>query len=106
MHNLCRYYTRVVIIPFNNPPLGEKHTVEDLEVLASLNDLMHQASRSVGFMITLGNVLDEDGFDEIRREFHPFVSKHLSGICHPRIIFGYATLLWFTSEVCVLRDYF
>ena len=93
------------MIPFNNPPLGEKRTVEDLEVLASLNNIFNEASRSVGFMITLGNVLDENGFDEIRREFHPFVSKHFSGICHPRIIFSYATLLWFTSKVCVLHDY-
>ena len=94
-----RYYTRTVIIPFQNPPLGKDISAENLAVLSSLDEKFYEASRAVGFLISLGNILTKEGFDEIRTEFHPLVSEHLKEFCHPRIIFGYSTLLWFTSKV-------
>lgn len=94
-----RYYTRAVIIPFSEPALGEDLSTDELEVFSSLPNVMREASRAVGFIIHLGHVLKESGFEEVRRDIYPFVKGTLSGLCHPRVIMGYAVMLWFTYKV-------
>ena len=89
-----------MIIPFSDPPLGQDLSVEELEVFSSLPDIFERASHSVGFIIQLGHEIKERGFDEIRREMYPFVKNALGGVCHPRVIVGYAIMLWFTYKVC------
>ena len=64
---------------------------DDLEVIKD------RASSCVGLCIALGNRL-EDGYKEIQEEFAPVVEKVLPRV-QPRVITGYATLLWFTSKV-------
>ena len=65
-------------------------------------------SKGKGFQLcgamyySLGNDLEEGGYDEIRKEYSPLVHNVLAGV-QPRVITGYATLLWFTSKVCILK---
>lgn len=87
------------MIPFSDPPLGEDLSTEDLQVFSSLPNLYIEASRSVGFIIRLGDVLKESGFQEIRTDIYPFVKTSLQGHCHPRVIMGYSVMLWFTYKV-------
>lgn len=68
-------------------------------MFSSLPKKYADASRAVGFVIRLGYELCETGFDEIRREFYPYVRDTLQSLCHPRILLGFSTLLWFTSKV-------
>ena len=87
------------MIPFCDPPIGGDLSAEELEIFSSLPRLYTEASRSVGFMIQLGNSLQETGFDEIRRDVYPFVKQALQENCHPRVMMGYSIMLWFTYNV-------
>jgi hypothetical protein len=75
-----RYYTRAVIIPFSDPPLGQDLSAEELQVFATLNDVFAEASRAVGYIIHLGHLLKESGFVEIRTNVYPFVKGALGGL--------------------------
>lgn len=87
------------MIPFCDPPIGGDLSAEDLEVFSSLPRLYTEASHSVGFIIQLGNILQETGFDEICRNVYPFVKECLQEHCHPRVMMGYSVMLWFTYNV-------
>ena len=50
--------------------------------------------------IYMGKKLEEGGYNEIREEFAPLVEKALPRV-QPRVVTGYATLLWFTCKVCM-----
>ena len=73
-------------------------TEEEKEEWDELRQKMKEASSFIGKAIKLGEVLEEEGFQCIRREFVPAVQRILHD-CQPRIISGYATVLWFTSKV-------
>ena len=90
-----------MIIPFADPPLSQDLSAEELEVFSSLPGIFEQASRAVGFIIHLGHVLKAVGFGEIRTQVYPFVKDTLGGVCHPRVLMGYAIMLWFTYKVIV-----
>ena len=64
----------------------------------NLEAIKDGASSCVGICIGLGKQLEETGYQEIRESFAPLVQKVLLGV-QPRVITGYATLLWFTSKV-------
>lgn len=68
-------------------------------MFATLNGVFAEASRAVGYIIHLGHLLKESGFVEIRTNVYPFVKGALGGLCHPRVIMGYAIMLWFTYKV-------
>jgi hypothetical protein len=86
------------MIPFHLPEVGKNLTEEEWD---ELRKKMKEASSFVGAAVRLGEVLEEEGFLCIRREFVPVVQKTLQD-CQPRIISGYATVLWFTSKVSIL----
>lgn len=92
------------MVPFHLPEVGKNLTEEEEEEWDELRQKMKEASSFIGTAIKLGEVLEEEGFQCIRREFVPVVQEILQE-CQPRIISGYATVLWFTSKVSVLLSY-
>ena len=84
------------MIPFCDPPIGRDLSAEELETFSSLPSLYTEASRSVGFIIRLGNSLQETSFGEIRQDIYPFVNQCLQEHCHPRVMMGYSIMFWFT----------
>jgi hypothetical protein len=86
------------MIPFSDPPLGDSSAAE-LEIFASLQEKYSEASRAVGFVIHLGKELRDTGFQEIITEIYPGVRDSLQGLCHPRVLMGLATLMWFIKKV-------
>lgn len=60
---------------------------------------MQEASSFVGNAIKLGSLLDNEGFGQIRAEYVPMLQDVLGDQCQPRVISGYATVLWFTAKV-------
>ena len=74
-------------------------TEKDLEHFSKLSELFDAASSSVGSVIKLRTLLKEEGFKEIRSTCVTTVQFALGGSTHPRVVIGYATLLWFTEQV-------
>ena len=92
------------MIEFFDPPIGTNVTTEDMELFSSLPKLFHAASSSVGFVIKLHMMLEQQGFEEICCRHVPVVQSALEGNSHPRVVIGYATLLWFTHQVYNVQD--
>lgn len=87
-----------MLINFSLPEIGDEQTEGELLAWQELEGTWGAASSCVGFLISLGAILEKDGFDEIRDTFVPRVQLVLPGV-FPRIVPGYATLMWFTSKV-------
>ena len=73
-------------------------------MFSSLPQRYRQASSAAGFIIHLGHVFKESGVSAIRRDVYPFVKSALRGLCHPRVLMGYAVMLWFTDQVCINKQ--
>ena len=95
-----RHASRTVMVPFHLPEVGKNLSEEEEEEWDEIHHKMKEASSFVGMAINLGKVLEEEGFQSIRRDFVPAVQEVLRD-CQPRIISGYATVLWFTSKVSI-----
>ena len=94
----CRHVSQSVLIEFPLPEVGHSQSLLEQEVWDSMERFKEEASSSIGLCINLGKVLEDRGYSEIREKFTPMVQRVLSEV-QPRAILGYATLLWFTSEV-------
>lgn len=95
---LHRYVSRTILLCFKKPEIGTITSIEEQELWDDLHVTMEKASSAVGMAISLGQALDKDGFKSIREEITPFVQESLPNV-QPRVISGYATLLWFTKKV-------
>ena len=93
-----RHVSRSTLIHFSSPEIGDDQSADEQEVWDNLEAVKDRASSSVGLCIGLGKQLEETGYKEIREEVTPTVQAVLSGV-QPRVVTGYATLLWFTSKV-------
>ncbi len=60
---------------------------------------MKNAEKSIGFMISLGKKFVDVGIEEVDSIKKKLKEMLPQGIW-PRVIPGYATLLWFAYEVC------
>ena len=91
--------SRTILLCFKQPEIGTMATIEEQELWDDIHLMMEAASSSVGMAISLGKALDaEGGFKAIRDSYIPFVQESLQNV-QPRVISGYATLLWFTEKV-------
>ena len=101
-HHTCihphRHVSRTILNEFSQPEIGANQSVEERELWDNLEVIKEKASSCVGLCISLGKKLEEGGYKEIREEFVPPVEKALPRV-QPRVVTGYATLLWFTSKV-------
>lgn len=93
-----RHVSRRVLIEFFQPEIGANQSVNEQEIWDNLEVIKENASSCVGLCLSLGKRLEEGGYKEIREEFAPLVEKALPKV-QPRVVTGYATLLWFTSKV-------
>lgn len=91
---LFRYASRSVLIGFH-PPQVDPTTTQ----YCSLPQLMNQAKSAIGFMISLGKKFSETGISEIDMYIKPKLKSMLPNGVWPRVIPGYASLIWFTYEV-------
>lgn len=90
--------SRTTLIEFSLPEIGGDQTADEREMWDNLEDIKDRASSCVGLCIGLGDQLEQVGYKDIREHFSPLVEGVLPGV-QPRVITGYATLLWFTSQV-------
>ena len=94
----CRHVSRTTLIQFSSPEIGCEQSLDEQEVWENLEVIKGKASSCIGMCIGLGHRLEEGGYDEVRTRYVPIVQDVLTGT-QPRVISGYATLLWFTSKV-------
>ena len=66
---------------------------------AGLHQLMPEASGCIGNVVSLGNKFIEENMAELDRDLVPYLKDTFGTSVLPRVISGYATLLWFTKEV-------
>ena len=88
------------MIEFSQPEIGANQSIEKREIWDNLEVIKENASNCVGLCIYLGKKLEEEGYKEIRETYSPLVERVLPKV-QPRVVMGYATLLWFTSKVNV-----
>ena len=65
-----------------------------------LPELMKKASSCIGFAISLGEKFVKEGIQDINKNIFPRLKAMLPEGVWPRVVPGYATLLWFTEQVC------
>lgn len=94
----CRHVSRSTLIEFSLPEIGHDQSVDEQEVWDNLELIKDKASGCIGLCIRLGHMLEEEGYKDIRTSYAPSVQQALAGV-QPRVITGYATVLWFTSKV-------
>lgn len=79
-------------------------TIEEQEMWDDLHLLLNEASSAVGMAIGLGKALEEEGYKSIREKYTPLVQNLLPNV-QPRVISGYATVLWFTEKVLCVKTH-
>ena len=79
------------MIEFENPQLSTTVT--------QLPQLMKDASACIAFMISLGKRFVDKGIADIDKKILPKLKKLLPEGVWPRVVHGYATLMWFTEQV-------
>lgn len=94
-----RYISRCLLIEFSDPPL-DISVIDYVRLPLSLK----KSSSAIGALISLGKKFVDSGISEIGKFLQVEVRKVLEGMAIPRVILSYATLLWFTIEVCLLAD--
>ena len=99
MYALCRYSSRALLIPFQEPSL-KPVTNEERSSYQKLLDLLEVLSSSVGAVIGMGKRFVEDHEEVILHSFEPKVSEVIgeTPVLH-RMHIAYATLLYFTTLV-------
>ena len=96
IHN--RHVSRATLIEFSLPEVGQNQSLMQQDTWENMEIIKEKASSCVGLCIGLGHALEGGGYEEIRKDYSPLVQNVLMGT-QPRVITGYATLLWFTSKV-------
>ena len=69
----CRHVSRCLLINFSLPEIGDEQTEKELTAWQELKGIWGAASSCVGFMVFLGDMLEKEGFGEIRATFVPKV---------------------------------
>ena len=64
-----------------------------------LPEIMTEATRSIGFFISLGETFLTEGISDIDATIFPKIKEMLPTGIWTRVLPGYATLLWFTEKV-------
>lgn len=82
------------MIEFSSPQVDPTMTE-----YTALPKLMEDSSNSIGFMISLGKKFTDTGIATIDSTIMPKLKKMLPGGVWPRIIPGYASLMWFAGQV-------
>lgn len=88
------------MIEFATPQLST--TVADY---TKLPELMKDATSCIGFSISLGERFLTSGITDIDTVIFPKLRGLLPQGVWPRVVPGYATLLWFTEQVYVSTYY-
>jgi len=99
----CRHVSRCLLIKFPLPELGDEQTEGELTAWHDLEETWEASSSCVGYLVSLGDMLEREGFEEIMATFVPKLQLLLQGV-QPHVIPGYATLMWFTSKVILFVD--
>jgi hypothetical protein len=88
-----------VLIGFDLPQVDP--TMTDY---CNMPQLMTDSTLAVGYMISLGSKFVQCGISEIDNSIMPKLNKMLPDGVWPRIVPGYASLMWFTYQVsaCML----
>ena len=76
-----------------------KQAIRNMLDFVRLNLLMPDASDSIGCLIALGPRFYNEGMAQINERILPHLEAVWSPNILPRVLPGYATLLWFTEEV-------
>lgn len=92
--SIHRYASRAVMIEFSLPQLDP--SVTDY---ACLPVLMDDSVKSIGFLIGLGKKFVDEGISSIDEVLAPRLKAMLPKGIWPRVIPGYAILLWFAYQV-------
>lgn len=98
-HSNVRFRSRCLIIPFQNPSVGPRDSVER-KARAKLESALIQSrySAAIGWVISLGKKLEECLEDVHLLETE---LQQTSMFCNTsRQCFGWALLLYFTTQVC------
>ena len=93
-----RHISRLLLIIFSLPEIG---TTISNKYWKELMGYWEKTSLVIGYLISLEKMLKDKGFSEIEDKLVARVEQLLPGVI-PRVIPGYAMLLWFTSKVCSL----
>ena len=91
----CRHVSRCLLINFSLPEIGDERTEEELMAWQELEGTWEASSSCVGCMVSLGSIVERDGFEEIKRIFIPKVQQLsarsfttcYNGICHPDVVY-------------------
>ena len=75
----CRNVSRCLLIPFSLPEIGG-HSEEDFSAWNNLEETWVSPSSCIGYVISLGDVLEREGFEEIQTTFTQMVQKILDGM--------------------------
>ena len=82
------------MIEFAAPQLGVS-----MSEYTKLPQLITEATAAIGFSISLGHKFIHEGISEIDDHIFPKLKEMLPEGVWPRVVPGYATLLWFTEQV-------
>ena len=94
-----RYSSRALLIPFCLPSVGPQNEEESMQ-FQKLMEIRDNCSSAVGWAVSLGKVFRESGRDEIASRMRPLMQQLLPFV-DPRLITGYAVLLYFCEKVCI-----
>lgn len=99
-----RYSSRALMIPFSQPSIGPKDE-EASRAFSALAGAQRAASSAVGWAISLGQHFSEDAEEEVSRRLTTAVRARMPGT-DPRLVTGYACLLYFAEKVAVAINLF
>lgn len=97
--HLCRFASRSLLIEFTLPQLSMSSVTE----YSQLPELMSAATSAIGFTISLGQKFVTSGISDIDTVIFPKLRALLPEGVWPRVVPGYATLVWFTKQVCTCQ---
>lgn len=86
------------MIPFQNPTIGPANDTE-VEAFARLAEAQKEATRAIGWAISLGKTLVQADAANVARPLLTRVKELLPGT-DPRLCMGYSLLMYFAQKVC------
>ena len=95
---VCRYCSRALVIPFENPTVGPQSDA-DIQSFKHLLEVLHAASAAVGWAISMGKTILEGG--HLQGDCQTRVRSRLQGV-DPRLCTGYCTLLFCAEKVNII----
>ena len=93
MNCYYRYRSRAIIIPFQNPTIGPVNDT-DVEAFARLAEAQKEATRAVGWAISLGKTLVQADAANVAGSLLASVKELLPGI-DPHLCVEYSLLIYF-----------